>query len=159
MNEIRLYSLPEKLIERFRMIRNLYDAVLYKDPTWHFLNEGDYILIRVSDKYCDELLSILDDNIFIYDYGISSYWDKDNSKIVTKYMNSFTIIFHEFSVLAMETPEEEFKQISDRIIHCYYNMSYLKYSDGKYNSSIWEAHQVSNYCMSRAIYGGKLINN
>lgn len=106
--------------ESHELLKELYNEVLQHDKRWHFFWEGKVIFLRCTDEpsIIDQITSLLRKKKVKYEV-IPSY--KENIPITKKYLNQFKNIFHEFSVLRMETEEEEFLQIAERVIHCFLN--------------------------------------
>ena len=106
------------------LLKRLYHSVLYKDSNWHYFVEGKYNHLRVSEKFLEEVVEILDLHDVQYETPFKEWID--GQEITRKYQDVFKLMFHAFSLMAMQDyHEDEFIAILDRVIHCFMNHQML----------------------------------
>ena len=139
------------------LLSSLYKEVLHDDPLWHFFYEDSDTIIRFSNPFEDDVLLFLINNEI--DYTEPALW-KDNQKYTAKYQRIFTILFHGFSELAMETPPEDMPSVTERIIHCHLDMQWYKLSDyrRRHGEVFWEGAILARNALARVAYQSKRDN-
>jgi len=151
--EFNLLDFNKDMDVAWQHIQNIYFIYLMNDPYWHFFYEREYSIIRCSKRYRMSVKKYLDKNNIQYNYV--DKW-KDGSVHVERYKTEFISLFHCFSMLAIQMPEEDFWSVSDRVVHCFYNhCTYMAKKDREKYGEMWEpvlAGLINNY---RASYIGR----
>jgi len=141
---------PEKAWE---VLKELYDKILKKDPFWHFFYEGAFSIIRCSGELTEEVCEFLDEHDIVYTEP--EMWF-DSSATVRNYHNVFTVLFHSFSVLAMEYDNSEWFYVADRVIHCYMNHQWYRqwaqWFQKCWGEDYWEGMAISEHGLRRGGY-------
>ena len=135
------------------LLRALYKDILHKDPFWHFFYEGEYSIIRCSGHLTAEVCDYLEENSVVFTEP--SVW-MDDSPMVRKFHTIFTVLFHSYSVLAMEYDDEEWFVTADRVIHCYMNhqwyRSWAQWFRKCWGEDYWEGMALSEHALRRTGY-------
>ena len=130
-----------------RVIYELYDLFLKDDPSFHFLYEYDYLLLRFEKKHAKKYLGVLDENN--YKYVMFDAW-YESSQSVSMHFKFFEQYFHIISVLVLDT--ELFGPTSDnnmkawiieRIVHCYWDIANFKTNEDEVLYSILRARLLA----------------
>ena len=137
------------------VLKDVYDKILRDDPFWHFFYEGEYSIIRCSGEFTAGVCDLLDEFSVVYTEPTVWY---DSSEYVKYYHTVFTYLFHGFSVLAMEYPNEEWFVVSDRVIHCYMNHQWYRdwaqWFRKCWGEELWETMALSEHAARRTNYRG-----
>jgi len=102
-----------------KTLRDLWFDHLSYDPYWHFLWEGTYALIRCTEKNAESV--VMEAESRGYKCVVELYMD--NIPITRKYQGMFEKLFHAMSLLAVFMQDDEFDDITDRVLHCWLNMT------------------------------------
>lgn len=141
-----------------KFFKGVAQFVLHQDNYWHFFYEGEYSLIRCSEKYAPELEEFLKETHLPYiNKGV---W-VDGSKYVEKYKKMFIPILHNYTLLGLTLDEKDLFSVSDRICHSFFN--HCTYSVPKlrktYGEHSWESMMMSYVTVERAEYIGRIKLN
>jgi hypothetical protein len=139
--------------ESWCLLRGLYQDVLRKDPLWHFFYEGEYSIIRCSGEFTEDVCNYLERESVVFTEP--AMW-MDDSPTVRRFHSIFTVLFHSFSVLAMEYDDEEWFVTADRVIHCYMNhqwyRAWAQYFRRVWGEDYWEGMALSEHALRRSGY-------
>lgn len=141
-----------------KFFKGVAQFVLHQDNHWHFFYEGEYSLIRCSEKYASTLEEFLKETHIPYiNKGI---WI-DGSKYIEKYKKMFIPILHNYTLLSLSLDENDLFLVSDRICHSFFN--HCTYAVPKlrkmYGEHSWESFILSQLLIDRAEYIGRLKLN
>lgn len=139
------------------VLQDLWNTVLCKDKQWHLFYEGKYSTLRFNIKFLKQIEKFL--NLCGVTYSKPREWI-DNSKYVENYKYMFIEIFHNFSVLAMISPDVEIPHVFDRIVHSYCNHHWYRLKSFREQSDEhhWESQFIAHNVINRAIYEGIRMN-
>jgi len=162
MKEIKICSFEGESFNKnenraWSFIKDVYFDVLKQDKQWHFFYEDYYTVFRFSNEFKNEFVEYLSQRKVVYSEPIE--WI-DSSKIVEKYKEEYTQLFHIFSMFAIFVPVEEANQVFDRIAHPYWNHSWYKMKDFRNSinthrlNSHWEEILIAKNAINRAYYNG-----
>lgn len=171
--EIELFSFPDgkfndDYVKAWSFIKDLYWDIFKGDENWHFFYEGEFTVIRFSYKFLKDIKTYLSQrNIRT---SIAKRWI-DSSKIVEKYKEEYTKLFHIFSMFSIFVPTtEELHQVFDRIAHPFCNHNHYRMainngikSDNDLIDAYYAAHLepdfIAKYLVGRAMYSGKCYHS
>lgn len=158
--------------ETSKNLISLYCDLLRKDPSWHFFNEGDFMVVRCSNLFAKDVKKWLDDNGFT-NYKGPKEW-KESTYVTQHFQYKFFLkMFHQISegvmTVIFDDARNEYgdyedyciRSIAERIIHAWFNHNMMfaivfgkKIKDPIYCQR-WEAEVVGSIAIDRALYGGK----
>ena len=85
----------------------------------------------------------------------SERYDWEESNAVGKYKDIFRVLFHTFSVMAIECDRADLYNLYDRVSHCYLNNQYHPSEDVfRKSGSQWESMILGQTLIDRAAYAG-----
>ena len=139
-------------------MHDLYNQCLKVDLLWHFLLEGSWNVLRVSEYSKEAVERFFGINNITYKF--KGDWGVDNQKATAQFQTVFTYLFHGFSVLAMEQNlrEQHVQSITDRVMHCFclsnvYNII-PSFCNADTLTRNWEAFFMGFVMADRAFYEG-----
>ena len=135
------------------ILQEIYHKVLHQDPVWHFFYEGTFSHLRFSRCFEFDVQAILCAKGV--QYNRKEVW-RDMQGATADYQRIFTYLFHGFSVLAMEVPFDDMKEIADRVFHCFMNHQWYKMAPYRktIGESLWESTLIADNALNRAAYEG-----
>ncbi len=103
--------------ESWTVLRNLWEDILSKDTSWHFMWEPGYILIRCSNSFRSSVAKFFKGRNWPYKIAP---WEEP-WEVTRKHQDLFGKLFHVFSEMAMQVDDEDFEKVLDRVTHCFIN--------------------------------------
>jgi hypothetical protein len=140
------------------LFTSLYKEILIKDHLWHYIWEGSWTVLRISKKFKKKVERFFEEHAVVYMYR--GEWGKDEQCGTANYQKVFTYLFHGFSVLSMESSDDEIYYVLDRVYHIF-NLSniYRFLPTVKKHRNNWESHLISEEALERALYVGLSLNH
>lgn len=146
--------------QAWKVLILLYDKILKRDPLWHFLYEGGFTALRISQSSLSDVKTVLNKEGVKFKH--CGKWGPDSQHATKIYQQVYTYLFHGFSILVVGSPDTDIGLIYDRIYHCSTNMLYHRHrsrgsiADANTLYSTFEAEFLANNAVRRAHYIGKL---
>jgi len=124
----RLNQKKGKIIDKLKLINNLYYEVLEKDKFWHFFLDGKGGTIRFQPKYEVRVKKFMSDNKEKFGFQKRKIYEPKKSEYygVSYIGDDLLPLFHEMSVLSAKYPTYVIlKPVLERLNHGLVNMSGL----------------------------------